>query len=544
MKKIYSMKKTRIGFLFAFLLMAVHFISCSLFTDQKITDYLYDKSQKIQIAEARFSTPSQTDKEGVISISSENECVVTYLVNNPNGLALHATVTNAADGNSAIAALANPYTATVSDDNNYVFVTLTEEMLRRMDMGNDVSPVVSLAADSYTGEIPAFTEKIRANSKPPAVTGACVMLDTSYALNATSSHDSSKGKYVLCFNLPDELFDSGGIHGDVKKVYATGLSSVYSKGIALNINAAANTWNTTDLPSNPSALYGANTYLSPVTVTFVPGKHPVYLLTQVQAYYGDSQNFTITLEDEKGLQSNAVVAVNSTKLKAVTTNITNETQLASGKYQIALVDALGNKTDYYTVTMAAPVKTNKPLETVSGASVLYSLYTGSVTYTLLTTGSGNEGCSFNLPAGSYKITAHAQKDGYVDSDETSWEFIVGDDADKIVTATNVGDATVRFELSLSPLVFSRKIISSRHDMTFSATGYTVPANTTIASPALSNVLLVVMNSGKKYVSSEGSADAYTVSLPLDVHANRYQVTASFVYNSLTYSGSFYIYVLE
>ena len=100
----------------------------------------------------------------------------------------------------------------------------------------------------------------------------------------------------------------------------------------------------------------------------------------------------------------------------------------------------------------------------------------------------------------------------------TWEFIVGDDADKIVTATNVGDATVRFELSLSPLVFSRKIISSRHDMTFSATGYTVPANTTIASPALSNVLLVVMNSGKKYVSSEGSADAYTVSLPLDVHA--------------------------
>ena len=522
------------------------FGSCSLFTNEKITDYLNQQENTIEIVKLEDPTSFQLDSDSVVSIPSDSDCTLTYVVKNPQGLQLSATVTNTSDANTLVSALSVPYTYEVTSDNNYVKVTLTKEMLRFMDMGGVVSPVVQLSAQNYEYTIEPYTEEIRANSAPPPVEGACVMVDTSYAREKTSAHEASKGRYVLCFNLPDVLFDSTGIQYDTTKIYVAGVDSTYTKGINLGLNTTDNTWNTNDLPSSYSTKLEGNAYNSPTTVTFTAGKHPVYLCTPTYATSGDERSYTITLEDAKGLQSEVSVNVQSTQLKPVTANfIDDATILSSGRYAIPLEsDSNGTVASYYTVVLAAPTKTNKPVETVSDVDVYYRVYTvqNNSIYTLLTTGKVLNEYTCNLTKGSYRIESFAHKEGYIDSIISCWDLEIGNVLDYGITIE--APDSVYFKLTLSPLILSTYTIVTNHTLTLTIVGYNSDTNEALVNPTFTEVKLTLYDKGTAYVPPTAPADPYTLDVPLYIQKDSYDVFAEFVYKGVVYSGKFVISVID
>lgn len=344
----------------AIILFSVLCSSCNFFSSDSFTEYLKKNETEIEVVESRFQSEYPSDGSDVVSIPSNDDCKITYVVRNPLGLSITPVVTNKADTQSALASLSNPYSFETSDDNNYVIVTLTKEMLVAIEMGGDVSPVINLTASGYGAEIPEYSYRIRANAPPLFVEGACVMIDTAYKTT------SSKGHYVLCFNLPEIIFDSTGNQCDIDKIYITGLDSVT----------------------------------------------------------GQSIDYTIKLVDAKGLSSFVAVNTQSLKLGAPTTNITSQEELAGGSYSISLTGASGTA-DYFTAVITAPASTNNPTASVEGASVVYKVYkVTNSNKTMYSSGYSVSSYSVNFTAGTYLIESYAHKDGYVDSEIQSWSFTV------------------------------------------------------------------------------------------------------------------------
>src|SRR5574344_2161965 len=134
-------------------LLSLTVLSCSLFSSEKITDYLNNQTNDVEIVELEKPGNYDLDKEGVISVPSDEDCTLTYVIKNPQGLHIDTTVTNVSDGTSSLSSLTAPYTFEVTDDNNYVKVTLTKEMLHLMEMGGNVSPIIAIAAQNYDLDI-------------------------------------------------------------------------------------------------------------------------------------------------------------------------------------------------------------------------------------------------------------------------------------------------------------------------------------------------------------------------------------------------------
>lgn len=405
--------------------------SCSLFSSEKITDYLNKQTCEVKVVQLQEPDNYILDGESVISVPSDKDCTLSYIIKNPQGLKISATVTNKADEGGLLSSLVAPYTAAASEDNNYVTVTLTKDMLRIMEKGGDVSPVISLSAAGYSEAIESYSTAVRSNSVPLRLEGACVMIDTSEAVYSGSI--SSKGQYVLCFNLPERIFDANDIQCDASKVYVTGLNTTltiylkYEKGVSLNIDTAAHTWNTTDLPNAHSTGYAKNPYMNNNAVEFIAGSFPVYILTGVQATDNDSRDFAITLEDAKGLRTSVTVNTQYSKLKPVTANCTSETVNEDGQYVIPLVDSEGNPAAYYSIVLTSPTKTSKLLENVDGVSISCRVYRydGASSYVLVASGSAENSYSYNVADGVYYVVAYAYKDGYIDSTMATWELLVG-----------------------------------------------------------------------------------------------------------------------
>src|SRR5574344_1443828 len=361
-------------------LMLLSINACSLFTTDKLTDYLNKNENTIAVVDAQFENEYPTDADDVTSIPSNADCKITYLVRNPLGLTIVPVVTNVADGNSVLSGLSDCYSYESSDDNNYITVTLSKEMLSRMEKGGEVSPVVSLTAEDYSGEVEKYCYSIRANTPTLFVQGACVMVDSAYETSA-------------------------------------------SKGYSLNIDTTAKTHS---LPSNLSATLVQNTYNQQKAVSFIADKYPVYITTKTVAAYNDNLDFTIKIVDAKGLSSSVTVNTNSLQLSPVTTNITKQTKQNDGSYTIALVDSNGNAVNYFTAVLTAPTTTNSPTDLVSQTTIVYKIYSVSgSTELLLTQDSSSNPVGWDCKAGKYRIEAYARKDGYVDSKIQSWSFTVG-----------------------------------------------------------------------------------------------------------------------
>ncbi len=300
---------------------------------------------------------------------------------------------------------------------------------------------------TFTMNVEAYTSNIRINTPPPYVQGACIMLDES------TKTASSTGNYVICFNLPDTVFYADGIHRDVKKLYVTGLKASNAReleeGIELNIDFDAGTY-TNDALSletgstvNLKKLYENNPYYNDgmPAVEFNPGEHPVYIWDEGHTFsQNPNHTYTVTLEDEAGLTSTAILNSRYLRLDKPTARNGDRTYEEGVIYLSFPVDEEGNPLiKYFVLNLVAPDKTvGTAVKNITDVNVHYEIYslnilrdqhnTGLI-YTNIANyqeGSALDAKALRLTNGTlYDIRAYAYKDGYLGSELAHWYVTSG-----------------------------------------------------------------------------------------------------------------------
>lgn len=310
----------------------------------------------------------------------------------------------------------------------------------------DADPLIQVP-QNFTMNIVPYKSKIRLNTPPPYVQGACIMLDES------TKTAFSSGNYVVCFNLPESLFIADGIHRDVKKLYVTGLSSLdarkFEEGVSLDIDFDAKTYSNEVLTlekgstENLKRLYENNQYYNDgmPAVKFSPSTYPVYIWDEGHSF---SQNpdytYTVTLEDEAGLKSSVVLNSRYLQLKKPTAVNAGKVYKEGAVYISFPVDEEGNTTvTYFLLNLLASTKTvGTAVKNINDVNVHYEIYSLNILRDphntgLLHTNVANyqEGQSLNSKAlkltdgGLYDIRAYAYKDGYLSSEIARWFITSG-----------------------------------------------------------------------------------------------------------------------
>lgn len=496
--------------------LALTLSSCSFFQQDSITDYLKDKGNRVEIAETHFSHTVHIDNEGYISIPSTGDMDITFLLQNPQGLKIDYCLRSEIDDkiNYTIEKYSRFYTEVEKDIFKYtnsktninddtVVYELGQQLLYRIERsqpGVDFNPKLGVLAQNYTyapsesdfytdeelasyveawkksyedlmievpaqepenfhANIPLYQTKIRINTPPPFVQGSCIMVDSS------RKNTDTDGNYVICFNLPDALFNKDGIHRDVKKIYVTGLdcndsdrTEKFEKGIELEIDFENETFTSffnekeTGLVENLKKISENNGFYNDgmPAVSFTPGNHPVYIWDNGHYSQRDSvHTYTITLEDEKGLRSE--VKLNTRYLRLETPSAyCNGKKYNKGAVTIPIPDG---KT-YNVLNMFAPVKAvGTVVKNIQDASIYYEIY--SLKFDISPNGElkhdeyadYQEGCVQNekdvylVDKTLYEIFAYGRKDKYLDSEESNW----------IITSGNWRRVPVEVEVGLSDL---------------------------------------------------------------------------------------------
>ncbi len=508
------------------------FASCRLVNNGlNIVETLEQQTRQVRIAKTVYSGDYQTDKDGYVCIPSNENAFIKYLIQNPEGLEiskigvkvsddvglnyLDSAVTEEnnrltdrsnyctpAEGKAIDVLLKSSYGIFSQNDyyelsktgNHTVTINLNQNLLYRLEKtkpGIDFNSVLGLyvkgyeydplnklfyegAAETAEGNfyvnVEPYLPKIRINTPPPPVQGACVMVDTS---------DEQNPYYVLCFNLPDSLFLNGGIHRDMQfgtdseghtysrgKIKIEGLKSAIAKSVL----SADETWEdgididiTPDEPgkegdggSFSSKLSGlkasVNTAekLYPINetsgfglpaVTFNEWNHPVWILDDGHRMRDTiNQPYKITLVDESGLTSVVELNANYYQLEEVTarngTKIYNEGAI----YFTFPIDEDGNETvEYQLLNLKAPGKISGSENIfVKDVYVYYEIFSKNILHdphdkVSLFTEAGTYFSNHELNEKLltlknntvYKINAYARKPGYLDSRVSSWYVTSG-----------------------------------------------------------------------------------------------------------------------
>lgn len=456
-------------------LLTIFGISCQ---HENIFDYLNENSKKIEVSKMTANLDLPVDKDGYLSLPSNQDVILNYQIKNPSGYELTYTYNVPSTTQTVIenllassAIYSETNYSTEMSDNFVVIASFSQDFLYQLERsqlenagpGIDFSATLNLSSKDYvyngSSQIEPYTKNIRVNSPPPCVQGGAIMVDSG------TSTDKSLGCYVLCFNLPPSIFENNGIHRDVTQIKIEGLSNGvdyispskrYSNGIDLNINFSgeAISYNTVDLPNKASSTLklsrieynNVGAYGFPA-VEFEAGTYPVFIADEnAFSSSGDSRTYTITLYDSKGLSSSVKLNTLFHQLELVKAK-THKTYYEQGSFNISLTDqevAQG----YLFFNLEAPIGVvGGTLFDVKDAEIYYSIYSLDILRVLFSseTKSSTEDASWiqnsnvrfeekhsNSPVvlklndnTIYKIDAFARKDGYLDSNLATWIVNVG-----------------------------------------------------------------------------------------------------------------------
>lgn len=456
-------------------LLTIFGISCK---HENIFDYLDENSKKIEVSKMITNLDLPVDKDGYLSLPSNQDVILNYQIKNPSGYELTytydvpgatQTVIENLLASGKIYSETNYFTE--MSDNFVVIASFPQDFLYQLERsqlenagpGTDFSATLNLSSKDYvyngSSQIEPYTKNIRVNSPPPFVQGGAIMVDSG------TSTDKSLGCYVLCFNLPPQIFESNGIHRDVTQIKIEGLSNSvdyissskrYSNGIDLNIDFSgeAISYNTVDLPNKASSTLklsrieynNVDAYGFPA-VEFEVGTYPVYIADEnAFSFSGDNRTYIITLYDSKGLSSSVKLNTLFHQLELVKAK-THKTYYEQGSFNISLTDkevAQG----YLFFNLEAPIGVvGGTIFDIKDAEIYYSIYSLDILRVLFSSEikSSTKGASWiqnsnvrfeekhsNSPVvlklndnTIYKIDAFARKDGYLDSNIATWIVNVG-----------------------------------------------------------------------------------------------------------------------
>ena len=521
-----------------------------------IQSFYANQTTQIKIAECIYEKDYPLDNKKNLCVPSNEDLVITYKIQNPQGLPVFIqNYSNASDSllNEIPADEIPESVYKISEIKNNTFtLALTKEFLtlvEKNESGADITPSFLLGLpDEYNASFEEYKNPLVVNTPPPQVQAAVIMLDKGYA---SSGFQETLGRYVLCFNLPDSMFKQKGtdVHSDVKTIKITGLSGApgvkFERGVDLNISYddAAGKWTmNSSLNTVRPDLLSKNEYNNEMTgnglpaVEFFESNHPVYITDSKNASYGDDCTYKITLIDEKGLSSSVTVLSNSRQLKPVIINV-DDGQI------VPFVDSETNER-YFTLVLTAPKETEgTAYSEVDDVTIHYNLYEvnpGLSNNTLIETGEAKTLKNFNLKDGGYYLETYASKDGYVDSVYERRIFYVGNRLENGVEI-ELPEKYVMY-MALSSLNFNRATLEQNHTLSLSLQvvdnkGNTLPPETS----DISEIKFILQDKNSTYELESGESP-YEVELPQflrDVEEEaKYNVIVKVTYRENTYSQTF------
>lgn len=358
--------------------------------EEPVYDYFDKYTNTAAIEKQEIGSQTLKDSSGTTCIPSGDGKTVTFYLRNPRkydldlGIDLDAPILLEQD----------------AEDKTVVRITYPQSFLLENEGGGSIGGTITLREHETQRSFDSYSFSLRCNSAPPAINNGAVML--------------REGTYYLCLNIP--IPDSG-IHKDLKKLIIDDGNT--KQTVEFDVDDSCNI----QLP-NPCILTTTNPgSLDPLPdgATFTPGaRNNLYYNSGITANPNKVQTFKITLVDEAGLSSSAVISTASKQVKAPTLNdnVSNAALSSSGTTTLALNEDFN-----------AQIKIIKPTQATNGdpissAQINYKLKKDGAVISLAPTNSNGNKILTLENTGTYTLEVWATAAGYLTSETKTYTINV------------------------------------------------------------------------------------------------------------------------
>jgi hypothetical protein len=400
------------------------FVSCDFGLDgnsfqNKAGAYFKEMTSTAAVSAYEISpSDNPVNKDGVACVSSDQDCVVTFYLRNPQKYRFNAP------GNMTLALKGlDSYSGVEIEqdilDSSKITVTYSAKFLFDHPMGTDISPLVTLYHPVSHSDFGTYTELPLSSDNPPPTPSGAVCMQSS----------DNPSRWVLCFDFPKSPLIKS-IHRDLKKIEINGVS--YDVGVDAegNISYAAGSAISSARPAGLVA--NQNTGMS-----FVSSGQSAYYATG-DAADENEKIYDITVYDNAGLSSNMKVSARGFKLSPAAAFLTTDTSYSNpfdtdvtrknavpqeddGSAHIRIkADAFTSSVTYIDKDGNTRTIDSQPYDP-SNAYILYEVYEDEAMTKLLGAGKLNGLTGLvTVPAGTSFVKAYVQKPLYSDSEPIVW----------------------------------------------------------------------------------------------------------------------------
>ncbi|WP_027729349.1 leucine-rich repeat protein [Treponema sp. C6A8] len=339
------------------------------------------------------------------TVASDKDCTIVLNLRNPQAYTLKFSYAfENAEVSEAAGTISNSVRFIQSADKTKVDLIFSEEFLQKIDNDNigtkNISGTVSIYEPNSGRSFEPHIIQLRTDTQPPELV---------YPLFQRS--ESGGGTYIVCFYMPKV---SGTVHeNDLHKLYMNGrLYYTYKPAAGGAVasfyeDSAYETKNITDFSNSVMPVYPLvdepNALTFPTTAP-EDAYLPVYIDTGITPSDQET-TFTFVLEDDAGLKTTTVISNKAKKLQPPTINA------SEGSY--AADEDTGLHT--FTITHNGLATDNSPCGSVTINYIVKKVGETEI----FKNGFGSGSVSFNLPKGTYEISATASKSYYATSEAAS-----------------------------------------------------------------------------------------------------------------------------
>ena len=406
------------------LALSLAFVSCDFGLDgnsfqNKAGAYFKEMTSTAAVSAYEISpSDNPLNKDGVACVSSDQDCVVTFYLRNPQKYRF-----NAPDNMTLALKGLDSYSGVEIEqdilDSSKITVTYTAKFLFDHPMGTDISPLVTLYHPVSHSDFGTYTELPLSSDNPPPTPSGAVCMQSS----------DNPSRWVLCFDFPKSPLIKS-IHRDLKKIEINGVS--YDVGVDAegNISYAAGSAISSARPAGLVA--NQNTGMS-----FVSSGQSAYFATGDTADENE-KIYDLTVYDNAGLSSNMKVSARGFKLSSAAAFLTTDTSYSNpfdtdvarknavpqeddGSAHIRIkADAFTSSVTYIDKDGNTRTIDSQPYDP-SNAYILYEVYEDEAMTKLLGAGKLNGLTGLvTVPAGTSFVKAYVQKPLYSDSEPIVW----------------------------------------------------------------------------------------------------------------------------
>ncbi len=365
--------------------------SCEYY-NKSLSDFLEYYTQTATIG--RIETPEGTlkDKTGTDCLSSDSDKTITIYLTNPQKYELNYTFTFVNDLYDS----SSVYITQISSNRSLMHLTFPEEFLKKHEAGAPIGGTISIQESETLRDFGEFSFSLKCNSAPPSVLGLMVQ-------TAPKATDPEKKEYVLCFYLPKGLLEKSPHDKDKHYIHINdNRYQVWDNFLNLIETSA---------PEGLTSAVEDGAIFDGETIP-AEGYTVCYYRTGVVPTQ-DVVTYTVYLEDYDGLCSKISRVSNQTEKLSPPEFSDIDGIVISGSTQENPETIAIEETGYAVLNIKHP-GTTVTESTVSDVSVCY---------TIIKDGEESSAKKIIAPAqikiseaGTYTVTAYAEKNHYVESD--------------------------------------------------------------------------------------------------------------------------------